>query len=308
MPQYYIATQNPKLKLGPGRSRKGSRVQPCSCWTPGRARRTFASPGLGAATVGANRSSKLERAPRRRPGGRTPLESLGPPIAAGGPARVGAWAGPRGPEARRGDWGPRGTCAPPAAPRPRLPLFLAQTAPHRPLRPPPASAAAGNQAAQRAGCAAVYYRLLLEPRPPFTRSRRPWRRGAWPSPHARAAGCCGLLCQLAWRHPLKPKNSFLTQILLRIKTLIFFCFVSQNVSSKECRTLKTNLAFFACTGYFLFVSPDVTNLNHYFLKLDLLWFLLHHYRFYKGIIFPFQIKKFFYVRQYTIEQKAQETF
>lgn len=52
--------------------------------------------------------------------------------------------------------------------------------------------------------------------------------------------------------PSSAKEPLPTRILFRIKTFIyFFCFVSQSVSSKECRTLQTNLAFFAFTDCFL---------------------------------------------------------
>lgn len=124
----------------------------------------------------------------------------------------------------------------------------------QPLRPLPASVAAGNQAAQRAGRSASP--KLRPPGAPaaLPRIRRVPGRAARPGPSwsCRVAAACSVSSPPPQFHAdphLRPKNLFRTRILFRIKTL-FFCFLS--VSSKECRTLKTNLVFFSFTGFLQF--------------------------------------------------------
>lgn len=126
----------------------------------------------------------------------------------------------------------------------------------QPLRSPRASVAAGNQATQRAGCSASP--KLRPPGAPAAcgRIRRAPGRDARPGPSRSCRVDCGLrpACSASSPPPqfhadphLRPKNPFRTRILFRIKTL--FCFVSQSVSSKECRTLRTNLVFFPFTDF-----------------------------------------------------------
>lgn len=120
-------------------------------------------------------------------------------------------------------------------------LCFCQAAPHLAAWRP-AWAAAGNQAAQRARSTA-----FPEQRQQSLETAASIPRARWAS-KADAAGpgrtpesqCCCSRCQLASartpRRDRSPaKEPLLTRILIRIKTLFFF-FVSQNVSSKECKT------------------------------------------------------------------------
>lgn len=173
--------------------------------------------------------------------------------------------------------GPRGTCALPLRLGPGCLCFFraqhsAAPAPSACLRSSwePGSPAGPPHGVTRAAAAAWSPSRHPENSPSF-------QANSLARPHAGARGLLRPACSAGSPRPefhadprLRPKNPFLTRILFRIKTL--FLFVSQNVSSKECRTLKTNLVFFAFTDFFFSVLPDVTNLNHCFQKLDLLWF------------------------------------
>lgn len=131
---------------------------------------------------------------------------------------------------------------------------------------------------------------------PSPRIRRAPGRAAWPGLTPELEGCRGLLLQFAsaWT-PCRPfslaKESLLNTDIIQNK-LYFFCFVSQNVSSKECRTFKTNLAFFAFTDFFFFSFAGCYKPKSLFSKAGSSLVLLHHYHLYKGIIFPFRIKFF----------------
>lgn len=125
---------------------------------------------------------------------------------------------------------------------------------------------------------------------PLAESSPRLHSGCWARPAVEAERCCGLQVQLACQTSaphLRPKNPFYTRILFRIKTLFFFCFVSQNVSSKECRTLKTNLTiFFAFTDFFFSFAGCHKPKS----KAGPSLVLLHRYRYFyiKELRFPFK--------------------
>lgn len=141
-------------------------------------------------------------------------------------------------------------CAPRCAPGPP-PLFL----PGCPVLSSPApcvggswepgSSAGRERGISRAAAAAGNRGLCPQTSPSFQGGRRRTRPRA--APESRG---CDSRCRVASARtpprgdPSSAKEPLLTRIVIRIKTL-FFCFVSQNVSSKECKTLQTNLAFLA---------------------------------------------------------------
>lgn len=90
-------------------------------------------------------------------------------------------------------------------------------------------------------------------------------------------------CQNSTQRPVSSQRTPFDTDLNQNKNFIFFCFVSQNVSSKECKTLKTNLAFLA------FSFAGCYKPKPLFSNSGSSLFLLHCYGFYKGILFPFQI-------------------
>lgn len=147
-----------------------------------------------------------------------------------------------------------GTCAPPAEPCPSrclcfsLTRFSAAPALTAGLR---GSWEPGNAARWPLGvseAAAARSSRCLRENSPCSRASRQARPqpelqgGLWP-----ACSASSPPPQFHADPHLRPKNPFRTRILFRIKTL--FCFVSQSVSSKECRTLRTNLVFFPFTDF-----------------------------------------------------------
>lgn len=102
---------------------------------------------------------------------------------------------------------------------------------------------------------------------------------------SRGAAAAALLCLYSTPSPVFSQRIPFDTDLNQNKNFIFFyfCFVSQNVSSKECKTLKTNLAFLA------FSSAGCLKPKPLFSNAGSSLFLLHRYGLYKGILFPFQI-------------------
>lgn len=141
------------------------------------------------------------------------------------------------------------TCAPPAVPQAGFLCFF-HAAPHFSVRrPSPAWAAAGNQATQRTRSTAFpELRQPPETAASFSGTRRASRRhtpglaARW----SRGAAAAAVLCLYSTPSPVfSQRTPFDTDLNQNKNFIFYFCFVSQNVSSKECKTLKTNLAFLA---------------------------------------------------------------
>lgn len=128
---------------------------------------------------------------------------------------------------------PGGAARAPVRPAPRLSraAFVppALSTP-QPQRPRPASVAAGNRAAQRAGSSAFPELPPREAPAAFPRIRRAPGRAAWPGLKPELEGCRGLLRQFAsaWtpRRPLSSaKESLLnTDIIQNRNFILFFLF------------------------------------------------------------------------------------
>lgn len=154
-------------------------------------------------------------------------------------------------------------------------------------RPSPAWAAAGNQTTQRTRSTAFpELRQPPETAASFSGTRRASRRhmlgqaARW----SRGAAAAALLCLYSTPSPVfSQRTPFDTDLNQNKNFIFYFCFVSQNVSSKECKTLKTNLAFLA------FSSAGCLKPKPLFSNAGSSLFLLHRYGLYKGILFPFQI-------------------
>lgn len=136
------------------------------------------------------------------------------------------------------------TCAPPAAPGSAAFVSPAPGSP-QPQRPPRAPRQLGTR--RRSGLAAR--RLRRRRRRPSTRrapGKAPPAAGR-PRPARPVASA-----SVPRGTPSSAKEPLPNADIIQNKNFIyFFCSVSQSVSSKECRTLKTNLAFFAFTDCLL---------------------------------------------------------